>query len=214
VTQRGRGIAALILLLSGVGLVICTQLQPPIVSALGFQPGQSQSSRFTGVWCTQGDPARRCSIIDNGAFLNLTNENGDTSVGNYQGSTGIVAPGWQFVTGTLSQDGNQINWSNGTYWARCYSGGGDGGHGKFYLSGTWYSQGNRSQRCSIRQRGRSLSLSNEQGDDATGELDGKRRLTTNWNGNTIGGKISPDGNRIDWDNGTYWIRYRLYSSQP
>ena len=53
--------------------------------------------------CAQGDPTKHASISSNGAFLTLTNENGDTSPGNYQGQTGIVAPGWQFVTGTLSR---------------------------------------------------------------------------------------------------------------
>jgi hypothetical protein len=210
---RCRSLAALILLSFGSIFVLCSRLQPAIVQAAGFQPGQSQSSRFTGAWCAQGDPAKRCSISGNGAFLNLTNESGDTSVGNYQGSTGIVAPGWQFVTGTLSQDGSQINWSNGTFWARCDNGGGGGGHGRLNLTGTWYPQGNRSQTCSIRQRGKSLQLNNEQGDNATGQFDGKRHVTTTWNGNTIGGTISQDGNRINWDNGTYWIRYRLYSGQ-
>jgi hypothetical protein len=23
--------------------------------------------------------------------------------------------------------------------------------------------------------------------------------------------LTSDGNRINWDNGTYWIRYRLYT---
>ena len=91
-----------------------------------FPPNQSQSAAFTGAWCAQGDPTKHASISSNGAFLTLTNENGDTSPGQFQGQTAIVAPGWQFVTGNLSPDGSQINWSNGTFWARCNSGGGGG----------------------------------------------------------------------------------------
>jgi hypothetical protein len=207
-TGRRRGTIAL-----GIALFfISLQLSPNGAPAQSFQPNQSQASGFTGAWCAQGDPGKRCSISGNGAFLTLTNENGDTSPGNYQGSNGIVAPGWQFVTGTLSPDGSQINWSNGTYWARCYSGGG-GGHGRLDLTGTWYPQGNRSQTCSIRQRGKRLQLSNEQGSSATGQFDGTRHVTTNWSGTTIGGTITSNGNRINWDNGTYWIRYRLYGGQ-
>lgn len=179
-----------------------------------FPPSQ-QASGFLGGWCAQGDPTKQASISGNGAFLTLTNENGDTSPGNLQGQSGIVAPGWQFVSGTLSPDGSQINWSNGTFWARCNSGGGGGGggHRRPNLNGTWYAQGNRGQSCTIHQRGNSLSLTNEQGSSARGQLTGKRQLTTNWNGTTIGGTVTQNGNRITWDNGTYWTRFRVYSSQ-
>jgi hypothetical protein len=184
-------------------------------NALAQFPNQQQSSAFTGAWCAQGDPTKHASISNNGAFLTLTNENGDTSTGQLQGQTGIVAPGWQFVNGTLSPDGSQINWSNGTFWARCNSGGGGGGGGRrrLNLNGTWYAQGNRSQSCSIHQRGDNLQLSNQQGDNANGQITGKRQLTTNWGGTTIGGTVTPNGNRINWNNGTYWTRFLLYSSQ-
>jgi hypothetical protein len=184
-------------------------------NALAQFPSQQQSSAFTGAWCAQGDPTKHASISNNGAFLTLTNENGDTSTGQLQGQTGIVAPGWQFVNGTLSPDGSQINWSNGTFWARCNSGGGGGGGGRrrLNLNGTWYAQGNRSQSCSIHQRGDNLQLSNQQGDNANGQITGKRQLTTNWGGTTIGGTVTPNGNRINWNNGTYWTRFLLYSSQ-
>jgi hypothetical protein len=175
-------------------------------------PPNPQSAAFTGAWCAQGDPTKHASISDNGAFLTLTNENGDTSTGQYQGQTGIVAPGWQFVSGTLSPDGSQINWSNGTFWARCNSGGG-GGNNRLNLTGTWYAQGNRSQSCSIRQHGKFLQLSNESGATANGQMTGKRQLSTNWNGTSIGGTVAPNGNRINWDNGTYWTRFRVYGSQ-
>jgi hypothetical protein len=172
-------------------------------------PPNPQSAAFTGAWCAQGDPTKQASIADNGAFLTLTNENGDTSPGQYQGQNAIVAPGWQFVTGTLNQNGNQINWSNGTFWARCNTG---GGGGRLNLTGTWYAQGNRSQSCSIRQRGSSLQLNNESGDRASGQFTGRRQLTTNWNGTSIVGIVTPDGNRINWDNGTFWTRFRVYSA--
>jgi hypothetical protein len=171
---------------------------------------QSQSAAFTGSWCAQGDPTKQTSISDNGAFLTLTNENGDTSTGQYQGQNSIVAPGWQFVTGTLSPDGSQINWSNGTLWTRCNTGG--GGHQRLNLTGTWYAQGSRSQSCTIRQRGNNLELSNESGDHASGQITGKRQLTTNWSGTPIAGTVTLKGDRINWDNGTFWTRSRVYSA--
>jgi hypothetical protein len=56
-------------------------------------------------------------------------------------------------------------------------------------------------------------LSNESGDNASGQINGKRTLTTNWDGTAIGGTVSTNGNRINWDNGTYWTRFRVYGSQ-
>ena len=182
-----------------------------VKEAVAQFPPNPRSAAFAGGWCAQGDSTKQASISDNGAFLTLTNENGDTSTGQYQGQNAIVAPGWQFVTGTLSRDGSQINWSNGTFWARCNEGGGSG-HQRLNLTGTWYAQGSHSQSCSIRQRGNNLQLSNESGDHASGQITGKRQLTTNWNGTSIVGTVTANGNRINWDNGTFWTRIRVYSA--
>jgi hypothetical protein len=183
-----------------------TMAQDPQIPLGGSANGGQQGAGFLGAWCAQGDPMKQASISTNGVMLNLTNESGSTSIGNLQGGNQIVAPGWQFVTGTLSANGRRIDWSNGTFWARCSAG---GGHGSS-LSGNWYPNGNRSLSCSIQQRRGSLTLQNESGDRATGSLNGRSHLTTNWQGTTITGMVSRDGNRIDWSNGTYWIRYRLY----
>ena len=48
------------------------------------------------------------------------------------------------------------------------------------------------------------------GKAGSGNFDDGRHITTNWSGNTIQGRIRQHGNRIDWDNGTYWIKSRLY----
>jgi hypothetical protein len=89
--------------------VFAISLMFSVNDAFAQFPPNRQSAAFTGGWCAQGDSTKQASIADNGAFLTLTNENGDTSTGQYQGQNAIVAPGWQFVTGTLSQDGTQIN---------------------------------------------------------------------------------------------------------
>jgi hypothetical protein len=41
---------------------------------------------------------------------------------------------------------------------------------------------------------------------ATGSIDRRGRVTTNWSGTQINGTISPDGNTIHWNNGTSWSR--------
>jgi hypothetical protein len=170
-------------------------------------PQGNQGAGFLGQWCAQGDPNKQTSITSNGGvFFNLTNENGDTSPGNLQGPNVMSAPGWQFVTGTLTPDGSRINWSNGTMWARCNNGGGGGGWNRPRIEGTWYRGGNRSQRCTIRRRGQTYRLTNEANASATGSWDSRRQFTTNWSGTVINGIVTSGGNRINWDNGTFWTR--------
>lgn len=196
-------------------LVSCSAAFMHAGSAKAQPVGPQQVANFLGTWCAQGDPSKQTSIAGNGPggnglFLTLTNEQGSTSVGNLQGANQIIAPQWQFVVGTLSPDGSQINWSNGTMWARCP---GNGGWTPWWprLGGTWFANGDRSRVCSIRQAQGSLALQNELGQTANGSLVRKRDISTNWNGAVINGHISRDGNRIDWSDGTYWVRDVVYS---
>ena len=170
-------------------------------------PGQPPS-RFLGAWCAQGDPAKQCSVSMNGLFLSFTNESGSTSSAHYVGmdQNVVSADQWGFVKGTLSSDGKRIDWSNGTFWARCSGGGGGGDRHYPDVDGTWYRGGDRSKSCYIKQRKRDLSLTNERGDKGSGNTDGRWHLTTNWAGTTVNGTISRDGNTIYWDNNTSWTR--------
>jgi hypothetical protein len=190
---------------AGAGIVIAVimlgtmQLHPPRALAQDIGAG-----RISGDWCAQGDKTKHCSITSNGAFLTFTNENGSTSTGHFVNmqQTVFSADEWRFVQGTLSPDGLRIDWTNGTYWMRCGSSGGSGRRPN--LDGTWYRDGNRSQACSIRQKKGNLRLKNESGQ--TGSFDDPHHITTTWSGQQIGGTISPDGNTINWDNGTSWSR--------
>jgi hypothetical protein len=177
------------------------------ISSAAPAPQGNQGAGFLGQWCAQGDPSKQASITSNGGvFFNLTNEQGSTSPGTLQGNV-MSAPGWQFVTGTLSPDGSQINWSNGTFWARCNNGGGGGGGWRRpRIEGAWYRGGNRSQRCTIRRRGDTYTLTNEANATGTGSFDSRRQLTTNWAGTIITGNVANGGSRINWDNGTFWTR--------
>ena len=163
-----------------------------------------QAARIAGEWCAQGDKNKRCSISNNGPFLSFTNEQGSTSTGHFTNmqQTEFSADQWQFVKGALSSDGLRIDWSNGTYWMRCGSSGGR----RPNLDGTWYRDGNRSYRCTIRQKKGHLSLRNEVGQTGTGSFDSSRRITTDWSGQQIAGTVSSDGNTIHWDNGSSWSR--------
>lgn len=169
-----------------------------------------QGTGFLGQWCAQGDPGKTTAISANGPFFSLTNELGSTSSGHLQGRNQnvLIADQWQFVQGTLSSDGKRINWSNGTYWARCKSGGGGGGNHSRYpnLQGTWYRDGNHSKACSIQQRNKSLTFTNESGQTAQGRFLSPKNVTSTWNGTTINGTLTNNAGRIQWDNGTMWSR--------
>jgi hypothetical protein len=179
-------------------------------SAFAVPPQFGQNSAFLGQWCAQGDRSKQASISANGLSLKVTNEQGSSSIANYQGmdQNTIVAPQWQFVTGSLSSDGSRIDWSNGTFWARCNSGGGGGGgRGRLpNLQGTWYRSGNRSMSCSIQQNRKGLTFINESGQTAQGKFLGSRNVTANWSGQTINGTLVNNAGRINWDNGTFWSR--------
>ncbi len=181
-----------------------------IAAAFG-QMGPSSGSGFLGDWCAQGDKTKHCSITSQGMQVTLTNEAGSTSPGMIVGfnQNTITAMMWSGVTGTLSADGRTINWSNGTFWARCSGGGGGGGsHGHNNipgLAGTWFVNGDQSRTCQVTQNGKKLKLQNELGSSATGTIHGKKVTTSGWPGNPTG-KLTNNGNRIDWSNGTSWTR--------
>ena len=198
-------------LLSAALVAAMMHLRPQSAVAAPPQLPVSQGAGFVGQWCAQGDPTKRCSITANGPFFTLTNEQGSTSSAHIQGmnSNVIVAEQWQLVQGTLSPDGSQINWSNGTYWAQCSSSGGGGGGGgrrRPNLQGTWYRDGNHSMACSINQHQNNLTFTNETGQTAQGKFLGNKNVTANWGGTTINGTLTNNGGRINWDNGTMWSR--------
>jgi len=198
---------ATLLLLSFAVVATLTFLSAPSLTPAAF--AQRGNSGFLGEWCAQGDRNKRASIGSNGpGFLTLTNEQGSTSPGSYQGmdQNTITAIGWMGVTGKLTPDGQRINWSNGTFWARC-SGGGGGGSGRLpNLQGTWYQSGDHSKACSISQSRDSLTFTNEQGKRAQGSFTDPKHVTASWSGKTINGTLVNNAGQINWDNGTMWSR--------
>jgi len=133
-TSRRRVFRGLIhTVFSGMAVLVMLATTGPNASAqsdnTSAQPDNGKGSGFLGAWCAQGDPSRHASISSNEAYFNLTNDNGKTSMGNLINANQISAPDWQFIIGTLTQDGRRIDWSNGTFWTRCSKGGGGGNGG-------------------------------------------------------------------------------------
>ena len=110
ISFRTKSLAPLALLAAAIVAAVVHLGTKPVTAAPPQLP-MNQGSGFLGQWCAQGDPTKRCSITANGPFFSLTNEQGSTSSGTVQGmnSNTISADEWQFVKGTLSSDGTQIN---------------------------------------------------------------------------------------------------------
>jgi hypothetical protein len=74
------------------------------------------------------------------------------------------------------------------------------------FEGSWMMAGprNRGQRCSITQTDDGVKLTNEMGEASRGSLISETVISADeWH---LTGKLSDDGKRIDWSNGTYWTR--------
>ena len=191
---------------------LTAQLERSLKDDLSGERGDDKTlvTALLGEWCAQGDSAKHASVRDSDGVVALTNELGATSTGEARGRQQIVAPGWDFVTGTLSPDGSQIDWSDGRYWARCAN---VASGARRNLAGTWYPQGVRTLKCTIRQHGDRVRLDNGEGAKGTGRIESSGVVSSEWNGTLIKGTVTPDGNRINWDNLTYWTRARIYDRQ-
>ncbi|HEX4312049.1 MAG TPA: alginate lyase family protein [Acidobacteriaceae bacterium] len=172
-------------------------------------PSPSLSSPFLGAWCVQGDPSAYASIhIEHDALL-LAGQSGDPSLAETPMPTMLLAPGWLGVEGNLSPDHSQIDWTNGTYWMRCVA-----SLEKLPdLSGQWIAMGLVAKPASIQMNGKNLALDNGLGATAAGQIDNNGSIDSSWSGNRITGQVTGDGNHINWNNGTYWTRAKVYGKK-
>jgi hypothetical protein len=86
--------------------------------------GNVGASAFAGNWCAWGNPAKPESIIVTGPLaveFHNWNDVPATGVLVAPNSHEVVVARWKGIHGTLSADGQTINWSNQTYWKRCSS---------------------------------------------------------------------------------------------
>lgn len=78
---------------------------------------------LSGTWickakCPAGGEGKAASIAHNGEALIFTNEGGQSSAGRFTGSKSVVARGWGNLTGTIANEGRELQWANGTIWVR------------------------------------------------------------------------------------------------
>jgi len=75
------------------------------------------------------------------------------------------------------------------------------------ISGDWCAQGDKTKHCSISSNGPVLTFTNESGSTSPGHFVNMQQTVFSadeWK--FVQGTLSPDGLRIDWTNGTYWMR--------
>lgn len=179
-------------------------LKHKIEAALaGEFPAGLAQSHFLGDWCVEGRTDLHGAIADGGDVLALRNEQGATSTGELRGPFLLLAPLWN-TAGALTPDRSQIDWSNGTYWARCPS---TPLHQRVNLNGRWIAQVGG---CFIRQQGDRLQLGDTKDCLATGRVDEKGHLTLDVYGTQFEGTVTADGNHINWQDMSYWTRADVY----
>lgn len=161
---------------------------------------------FDGPWYVGGDLTTPAFIVQAGTTLQIMNEQGRTATANAT-TSGLTAM-WDDgpISGNLSGDQRQIDWANGTFWQRralisaAFLGGPN-------IGGIWYVGDTSTQRAFIAQMpGGVLQLMNEQGRSSQGGFNGPNSLlVTGWESG-VTATLSPDGNYLDWSNGTHWRR--------
>jgi len=75
------------------------------------------------------------------------------------------------------------------------------------IAGDWCAQGDKTKHCSISVDGPVLSFTNENGSTSSGHFTNVQQTefsADQWQ--FVKGTLSPDGLRIDWTNGTSWMR--------
>lgn len=169
---------------------------------------------FSGVWSAYGadgiTPYGFGTITANGdgdgGYI-IDNDQGSISSGRLSGTV-MIASGWA-VSGTISDDGNKILWSNNSIWFRqgTSPNPAPGGQPDYDLTGSWIGLNEHgesgSELAKITQKGSSLNADNGQGGTVAGTIAGKIVSAPGW---SVTGVVSEDGTRITWSNRTTWIK--------
>lgn len=172
---------------------------------------------LAGKWRCIGRPGP-ASIRQQGEKLTFTNEQGMVSPGHFDGASHVVAEAWEGgLKGTISKDANTISWANATTWKRVSARKASASQpaatiaktppasSYVNLSGNWTCIG-RPGPASIKQNGKKLTFTNEQGMTSQGYFRNARTVVaTNWEGG-LRGAVSADGKKISWANSTTWVR--------
>jgi poly(beta-D-mannuronate) lyase len=167
-------------------------------------PAGHMHSFFLGEWCGEGKTELRATITDGGDFFVLNNGQGSLSSGEAKGPYIMSALEWGPVLGVLSPDHSQIDWTNGTYWSRCSS---RPTTSPINLTGTWIAMDGS---CVVHQEGNLVRSGESKDCSAAGSVDNDGHLVMDALFGKFEGYVTADGNHINWVDGSYWTRDKVY----
>ena len=183
---------------SGPPGAVVASSSPWPAAATGRHAGETGfASGLSGQWFHDGRPTS-INVDPDGRNLTIVDENGRRTSGVANSPYELDFRG---LKGSVGHGGRRISWNNGTTWTRephqgeSHSGSAPG-HG---VSGGWYHDG---KPTSVSVIGRGVTITNEAGQQSSGSLSGND--ITIFGGPS--GRVSDDGRRISWSNGTTWTR--------
>ena len=182
-------------------LIICTLTF--VSAANARQPSGDSAAGLDGQWYHNGKPTR-IFVAPDGRSITIVNEFGQRNDGYANGSRNLVIPSLG-ISGEVNKKRGRISWTNGTEWTRDSNNPGpDSG---VNLSGRWFRNG-KATSINVAPDGRSFTITNEWGLPGVGYVTPSGELKVPTGGVT--GRLSKNGQRIFWSNGTEWTRPRLY----
>lgn len=124
-----------------------------------------------------------------GGAVAIAYPSGSAATGTAQGSSLQVAFSTGCCNGSVSADGSQIAWSDGTSWYRPYL-------------GQWADQ--IKELIGMSQSGSTVSVLYDNGRTAFGTADSQANLNIDFGSGCCTGVLSASGNQINWSNATTW----------
>ena len=79
-------------------------------------PGPDSGANLSGRWFRNGQPTS-IEVASDGKNFTIVQEWGLRATGRITGNGELIVPAWK-VTGRVKQNGQRIEWSNGTEWTR------------------------------------------------------------------------------------------------
>src|SRR6266536_4477862 len=167
------------------------------------QLSDGSAAGLDGQWYHNGKPTR-ILVAPDGRSITIINEFGQSNDGYANGPRNLVIPSLG-ISGEVNKKARRISWTNGTEWTRePKNPGPDSG---VNLSGRWFRNGQPAS-INVAADGKNFSITNEWGLRATGFITRSGELKVPiW---LVTGRLSQNGLRISWSNGTEWTRPRLF----
>ena len=182
-------------------VIICTLIF--ISAANARQPSEGSAAGLDGQWYHDGKPTR-IFVAPDGRSITIVNEFGQRNDGYANGPRNLVIPSLG-ISGDVNKKARRISWTNGTEWTRESTNPAPDFGGN--LSGRWFRNG-QATSINVAPDGRTFTLTNEWGLPGAGYITrgGELQVPT-WG---VTGRLSRNGQRISWSNGTEWTRPRLF----